>query len=90
MIRFKTMVVRAAVAALAAILLLPAAGTAQMTRGSIAGTARDASGAVVPGATVVVTNVATNASHTVVTDTKPSRSQVPTSGYSQSENITRG
>ena len=70
MIRFKTMVVRAAVAALAAILLLPAAGTAQMTRGSIAGTARDASGAVVPGATVVVTNVATNASHTVVTDTQ--------------------
>ena len=44
MIRFKTMAVRAALAALAAILLLPAAGIAQMTRGSIAGAARDASG----------------------------------------------
>ena len=39
-----------------------------MTRGSIAGTARDPSGAVVPGATVTVTNVATNAVQTVVTD----------------------
>ena len=68
MFRFKTMAVRAALAGLAAILLLPAAGIAQMTRGSIAGTARDASGAVVPGATVIVINVATNAAQTVVTD----------------------
>ena len=68
MIRFKTMAVRAAVAGLAAILLLPAAGIAQMTRGSIAGTARDASGAVVPAATVTVINVATNATQTMVTD----------------------
>ena len=68
MFRFKTMAGRAALAGLAAILLLPAAATAQLTRGSIAGTARDASGAVVPGATVAVINVATNATHTVVTD----------------------
>ena len=61
------MAARAGVAVLAAI-LLPSVGFAQMTRGSIAGTARDASGAVVPGATVTVTNVATNAMQTVVTD----------------------
>ena len=68
MFRFKTIAARAALAGLAAILLLPAAGIAQMTRGSIAGTARDASGAVVPGATVTVLNVGTNAAQTVVTD----------------------
>jgi hypothetical protein len=68
MVRSKMMAARAALVCLAAILLLPAAGIAQMTRGSIAGTARDASGAVVPGATVTVVNVATNATQTVVTD----------------------
>jgi hypothetical protein len=68
MVRSKTMAAGAALLCLAAILLLPAAGIAQMTRGSISGTARDASGAVVPGATVTVINVATNATQTVVTD----------------------
>ena len=68
MVRSKTMAARAALACLAAVLLVPAAGFAQMTRGSISGTARDASGAVVPGATVTVINVATNATQTVVTD----------------------
>ena len=67
MFPLKIMVAHAGVAVLAAI-LLPAAGFAQMTRGSIAGTARDGSGAVVPGATMTVTNVATNAVQTVVTD----------------------
>ena len=54
--------------ALLAVLLLPSIGVAQMTRGSIAGTVRDASSAVVPGATVTVTHVGTNAAQTVVSD----------------------
>jgi len=58
---------RLAVAIMVAI-LLPAAGFAQMTRGSIGGTVRDSSGAIVPGVTVTVTNVATNVAVTVVTD----------------------
>jgi hypothetical protein len=48
--------------------LSPVSAFAQMTRGSIAGVVRDASGAVVPGATVTVTNVATNAAQTVTSD----------------------
>ena len=67
MLRLQSMVVRAAVALLA-IVLLPAAGVAQMTRGSVAGTVRDSSGAIVPGAAVTVTNVATNAAQTVTSD----------------------
>jgi len=47
---------------------VPAVSFGQMTRGSVAGTIRDASGAVVPGATVTVTNIATNATQTVVSD----------------------
>src|SRR5829696_5634434 len=70
MFRLKTLAVRAAIAGLAALLLVPAAAIAQMTRGSIAGTARDGSGAVVPGATVTVANIATNAVQTVITDSQ--------------------
>jgi outer membrane receptor protein involved in Fe transport len=40
---------------------------AQLTRGIISGTVRDASGAVVPGATVTITNMDTNISRTAVT-----------------------
>ncbi|HVL66859.1 MAG TPA: carboxypeptidase-like regulatory domain-containing protein, partial [Vicinamibacterales bacterium] len=47
---------------------IPALATAQMTRGSIVGTVRDASGGVIPGVTVTVTNVATNTVRVAVTD----------------------
>src|SRR5262245_1096623 len=67
MLRLNTRAARAVAAVLTAI-LVPSLGIAQMTRGSIAGTARDSSGAIVPGATVTVTNAATNAAHTAVTD----------------------
>ena len=53
---------------LAFALLVPTGLFAQMTRGGIGGTVRDSSGAVVPGVTVTVTNVATNATVTVVSD----------------------
>jgi hypothetical protein len=48
-------------------LLLAGALFAQSERGSISGTVRDASGAVVPGAKVVVTNPATNSTLNTVT-----------------------
>ena len=67
MLHFKPLAARLAVAVMA-IVLFPAASFAQMTRGSIGGTVRDSSGAVVPGATVTVTNVATNATITLVSD----------------------
>ena len=41
---------------------------AQMTRGAVSGTVRDATGALVPGATVTVTNTGTNQAKTAVTD----------------------
>jgi len=43
-------------------------GNAQSTFGSILGTVRDASGAVIPGATVIATNKGTNAQRTVTSD----------------------
>ncbi len=54
--------------ALAAILAFPALSDAQMTRGAISGTVRDATGALVPGATVTATNVDTNIGRSTVTD----------------------
>jgi hypothetical protein len=60
-------VVRLAVAG-ALLLFVPAVTLGQMTRGSIAGSVRDVSGAVLPGATVTATNVATNATQSVVSD----------------------
>jgi hypothetical protein len=56
-------------AALAACLLLAAAPAfAQFDRGSISGTVKDQSGAVVPGVTVTATNLQTQAPRVVVTD----------------------
>ena len=63
MVRSKWLVLSAAV-----ILLLPAVTSAQMTRGSVSGTVRDTSGALVPGATVTVVNVETNATQSVTSD----------------------
>lgn len=56
------------VLALGLVALLPAIASAQITRGAISGTIRDASGLVAPGVTVTVTNVDTNATLTAVTD----------------------
>jgi outer membrane receptor protein involved in Fe transport len=67
MFRLNVMAARTAVAILA-VMLLPSVGFAQMTRGSIAGTVRDSSGAIVPGVTVTITNVATNAAQVATTD----------------------
>lgn len=56
------------VAIAVALLALPESGAAQMTRGSIAGTARDATGGVLPGVAVTVTSETTGARASVYTD----------------------
>jgi hypothetical protein len=51
-----------------AILLLASAALAQQGRGTLLGTVTDTAGAVVPGATVTITNTGTNLSYTTVTN----------------------
>lgn len=53
---------------LGTVFLLPVGAWAQVDRGTIAGAVTDASGGVVPGATVTVTSTATNQSTKLVTD----------------------
>ena len=55
-------------AALACVLLTALPAAAQFDRGQISGTIKDAQGAVVPGVTVTVTNLDTQAARTTVTD----------------------
>jgi hypothetical protein len=58
--------------ALAVLFLVPGrlAAQARLTGADLSGTVRDESGAVLPGATVTVTNVATNLSRTAITDSR--------------------
>ena len=62
-----TALVVAIVAATVA-LTLPATAAAQEARGTITGTIRDASGGVIPGATVTITNKEMGTNVTVVTN----------------------
>jgi hypothetical protein len=61
---------RSFVACLAILGLLAGSATAQDFRGSIAGTVIDATGGVLPGVTVTVTNADTKVSQQLVTDTR--------------------
>ena len=50
------------------LMLMPLSVFAQTERGAITGVITDSTGAVVPGATVTITNLATNASQTLTTN----------------------
>jgi hypothetical protein len=74
----------ASIVAIAMLGLVPAVG-AQPASGKVSGVVRDASGAVVPGATVTLTNQATRATHTATTGADGSYSvSVPAGTYSAS------
>ena len=67
MLRLIAVAARLALTALL-VMGLPAASFSQMTRGSIAGVVRDSSGGVVPGASMTIINVGTNAKQSVTSD----------------------
>jgi hypothetical protein len=76
--------VRFALASLALLLcLLPRTSSAQAVSGTILGDVKDSTGAVVPGATITLTNTGTGQSKTVITDSKGefSAPQMPTGTY---------
>ena len=80
-----------ALASLAVIgLMAPSDASAQAVSGTILGTVKDTSGAVMPGATVTVTNTGTGFSRSVVTDTNGEYNapSVPTGTYSVTAEIT--
>jgi hypothetical protein len=68
--RPSTRACRLAVAAILALLWLPATGFAQFDTASVLGTVHDSTGAIVPGATVTLKNVSTGITATAVTDDK--------------------
>ena len=70
--------------------LAPPEASAQAVSGTILGTVKDASGAVVPGATVTVTNTNTGFSRSLVTDTHGefTAPSIPTGTYSVAAEIT--
>src|SRR5438067_7104520 len=53
---------------IAAVFVFPSAAICQVSRASIVGTITDASGAIIPGVTITVTNVGTNQTRQVVTN----------------------
>lgn len=63
----KGLAVSAGLLVLAVTLMLSPAAVAQGTTGTITGTVTDTTGATIAGATVIVTQLATNAAHTVTT-----------------------
>src|SRR5688572_21421588 len=67
MLRLSGAAVRALAVALMAV-TIPSLASAQMTRGGLVGTVRDASGGVIPGVTVTVTNIDTNTVRVAVSD----------------------
>ena len=66
--RLACLLLRAVAITVAVVVFTPATSSAQLTRSAISGTVKDASGAVIPGATITITNVETNAPRTTVTD----------------------
>ena len=63
-----TRVYRCGVIAVLVALLLPAPASAQFDAATVLGTVRDSSGAIVPGATVTLTNASTGITATAVSD----------------------
>jgi hypothetical protein len=70
MSRLRSGYLRCLLAAVVAAVLLPRSATAQAVTGTISGTVVDQQGQVIPGATVTVTNEATNDARVAVTDAR--------------------
>jgi len=68
MSRLRSGLLRCLLAAVVAVVLLPRSAAAQAATGTISGTVLDQQGQVIPGATVTVTNEATNEARVTVSD----------------------